>query len=170
MKKSLASAAAGLLFAALAPAAFSLPVVPAGAVPLSTAPRVDWCLMCHATAVYPNGYFARKPAQLLVGPYDGFNNPAPVIQGIVWSSWGHTRATGSGLADFNGSSGYCRAPQPAGNDPGCSYPVNITLSIPVREGRIGTLFSTLTISGPTFSGDGNQPAGSRFSYSMLPGD
>jgi hypothetical protein len=44
------------------------------------------------------------------------------------------------------------------------------LSIPIREAHIDIVFSTLTMWGPTFSGDGSQPVGTRFSYPMLPGD
>ena len=88
---------------------------------------------------------------------------------------GHYGPTGSGLARFNGSSGYCfTTPRAAGRNAGCSFPVHghtLFLSLPVRKpiyaGRAKpteVTFSVLTIWGPTFSGDGNRPSGTHFSY------
>lgn len=70
------------------------------------------------------------------------------------------------LARFNASSGYCfTTPRAAGRNAGCSFPVHLVLSLPVRKpvyaGRANptqVTFSVLPIWGPTFSGDGNRPS------------
>ena len=53
---------------------------------------------CQGTATHPAGYYARKPAELLLAHYDGFNNPAPNISAIVWSSWVTTARQGAASA------------------------------------------------------------------------